>query len=266
MILPPGHDEAMAELMLEPPPRLFKYMSLRHVDSLLAHRELHFQSPASFNDPFDCSPRIVIPKTQAAIQLRLRQDRERVRGGGNEADADAMLKQLAKLPPEKLKIAALENWHQLVWGYGITCFSEIPNHPLLWGHYADSHRGVCIEFESSHLPRGPDHLLIKVFYREERSQFHFPRGNIFDRKIDVLRVLNTKGRHWEYEREWRVVKMNGAESASLLPFLTVRRVIFGARCPDSEISRIESLLGEGFPAASTSLARLNLDGFGISTD
>jgi hypothetical protein len=35
--------------------------------------------------------------------------------------------------------------------YGITCFSETKNNTLMWSHYADSHKGICLEFDSDKL-------------------------------------------------------------------------------------------------------------------
>ena len=32
---------------------------------------------------------------------------------------------------------------------GITCFSALPNSQVMWGNYADNHKGACIEFKTS---------------------------------------------------------------------------------------------------------------------
>src|SRR5262249_53331053 len=31
--------------------------------------------------------------------------------------------------------------------FGVLCLSECPDDILLWSHYADSHRGLCLEFD-----------------------------------------------------------------------------------------------------------------------
>lgn len=264
MILPPDHEAALAELSLEPPPRIYKFMSWAHLEPLLKGRGLHFQSPSEFNDPFDCSPRVVVPQTRAAIQLRLKQDRERVRGGGDESVADETLNRLRRLSPKQLKFAALMDWHQMVSGYGMTCFAEQADHPLMWSHYADSHRGVCVEFDPSALPKGQTYLTIKVIYRDHRADFHFPKGKRVDRRLDVLRVLNTKGRTWEHEKEWRIVRMSGADTTVVLPANAITSVILGARSRDQDRERLSGWLSEGFPEARVVEASLDLDGFSIS--
>ena len=37
--------------------------------------------------------------------------------------------------------------------YGITCFSEVNDDILMWSHYADSHRGICLEFDRDKLSK-----------------------------------------------------------------------------------------------------------------
>ena len=59
-----------------------------------------------------------------------------------------------------------------------SCFSERNNSLLMWGHYADNHRGICIKFKS--LPYGAHYLLPlvsdyslpfhKVNYKDERPK------------------------------------------------------------------------------------------------
>ena len=34
---------------------------------------------------------------------------------------------------------------------GLICMSEVWDHPLLWGHYANKHQGLCLGFD---VPRG----------------------------------------------------------------------------------------------------------------
>ena len=31
--------------------------------------------------------------------------------------------------------------------HGMICFTETPCHPVMWAHYADNHRGICLEFQ-----------------------------------------------------------------------------------------------------------------------
>lgn len=75
---------------------------------------------------------------------------------------------------------------------GILCFSKTWKNPVLWGHYADKHKGICLGFE---VPRA---VLEKVDYVD----FRFPRPKVLD-EIFMKKLLFTKFAHWQYEQEYR---------------------------------------------------------------
>ena len=97
--------------------------------------------------------------------------------------------------------------HQLARTYGVVCFSASPTQMLLWSHYADGHRGVCLEFDTDERPiRGWKHYT------------YIPVGYCEDRTIDVLglgfdaafiALLSTKGSAWAYEQEYRLITLRG---------------------------------------------------------
>lgn len=46
--------------------------------------------------------------------------------------------------------------------WGLICFSKTWNNPVLWSHYADRHRGVCLGFKI------PDDRVAQVKYTRSR--------------------------------------------------------------------------------------------------
>ena len=83
---------------------------------------------------------------------------------------------------------------------GIFCLSEVNDNPLMWSHYADSHKGVCIEYSTS----GDDlfgHELTPVRYAKS-----YPTLSTSDNADAVYcrNYLSTKSDHWEHESEWRI--------------------------------------------------------------
>ena len=46
--------------------------------------------------------------------------------------------------------------------YGVLCFGRSRRSPVLWSHYADKHRGICLGFDV------PDSLLQGVTYLKKR--------------------------------------------------------------------------------------------------
>lgn len=257
--------EGLDRLLEQPPSLLFKYMSKLHAQSFLEGRQLHFKSPTAFNDPFDCRPRIVTPKTRVARERLLKRDRARIRGSGDDETADESLRSFLRMKPDELKDAALESWRSNVSLYGVTCFSEDPLNHLMWAHYADCHRGICIAVRAGRLPLALNLLMLKMFYEDERAPFHFPRGNA-DRATDTLSILNTKSTHWAYEREWRCMMHGGADQCITLPHDAVDHVILGAEISPEVEDQVHGWLRDGFPSASVLRARYSPDTYDLFAD
>lgn len=76
--------------------------------------------------------------------------------------------------------------------YGMLCFSRNWTNPVLWSHYADSHRGICLGFEVDEESISP------VSYVSERTPLSLPLTQ--DR---MKQLLFTKYRDWGYEEEFR---------------------------------------------------------------
>ena len=94
---------------------LYKYVPFELAKTVLATGTLQFSRCDRFNDPFD-APRY--PLSHAELDAR-----------GN----------LARI-----------NWE---WSWrertGLLCLTRTPTNPLMWAHYADSHRGVVIGIDAT---------------------------------------------------------------------------------------------------------------------
>jgi len=90
--------------------------------------------------------------------------------------------------------AVLRKWKKEMAGeVGILCFSKGWRNPVLWSHYADSHRGICLGFDVIE-----DRLLRPVRYVKQRTPFTLPPA-----KEAISELLFTKYWDWSYEQEWR---------------------------------------------------------------
>jgi hypothetical protein len=117
---------------------------------------------------------------------------------------------------------------------GMLCFSKQWHNPVLWSHYADKHRGICLGFNV------PTKLLQSVSYDLERVA---PEDDWLkapeELKIERMnRFLSTKFRHWEYEAEVRQFfrlkdqdPQNGHYFVEFSRDLTLTQVVIGARSP-----------------------------------
>ena len=110
---------------------------------------------------------------------------------------------------------------------GLMCFSATWGNPVLWSHYADKHKGMCLGFDV------PESELHEVEYLDRRRRL----TDLVSKTAQSGPLLCTKFRDWEYEDEYRRI-INLAEARKhkdlhFWPFgpeLVLREVITGARC------------------------------------
>ncbi|ECC9552470.1 Protein of uncharacterised function (DUF2971) [Salmonella enterica subsp. salamae] len=111
---------------------------------------------------------------------------------------------------------------------GIICFSDSWSNPLLWGHYADKHRGIALGFDI------PKTMLHEVKYKEGLSPITIEKCKD-DAYIERLSLMKFKD--WEYESERRLhIDLRNLSPESGLYFksfaddLKLRQVILGVKC------------------------------------
>lgn len=239
--------------------RLFKYFGSNR-KSILEDRLIRFSQPAVFNDPFEFLPYIESISTDEEfdvalidaagkdyselyeslqVQAKLNMSKEDF----HEYMNNVLLKMgplgkqmMAALAPHTQKVL-YEEWNKNV---GVLCLSEKNDDLLMWAHYADSHKGFAMEFDSTSdffnkKLRVDDSLrcLRKVKYSQKRPAIVLSNPNEED-------FFLTKSSHWEYEAEWRMMIpladatksiTVGDESICLFEFPkdAVKSITFGAK-------------------------------------
>ena len=108
---------------------------------------------------------------------------------------------------------------------GLLCFSATWRNPVIWAHYADKHKGLCLGFEA------PDDRARQVKYVSKRLPFP-----LTPKPANATAMLFTKYRSWSYEREIRIwAELNDVEDglyyAEFGDTLRLVEVIVGARSP-----------------------------------
>lgn len=116
--------------------------------------------------------------------------------------------------------------------FGIICLSETWKEPLMWGHYAESHKGICLGFEVRAAPYK------KIDYRAVRPKLlDFGKNSVSElTESDKAEIAFRKFNHWSYEREWRrIVDLGRADFVDgnhYLPFdqtMVLKTILFGSR-------------------------------------
>jgi len=140
---------------------------------------------------------------------------------------------------------------------GIICFSGTWNNPLLWGHYADKHRGMALGFDV------PDDLIIAVGYTANRAKINFNHKT--QRIVDGMKILDklvrTKFSDWRYEDEKRMYvdlsqpHEDGNYFVNFSNDLSLREVILGVKC-DLPVELVNQLLGASMSTVCVRKARM----------
>lgn len=93
-----------------------------------------------------------------------------------------------------------QEWQQQTESMGIFCLSARKDSLLMWSHYADGHRGICLQFSTCQ-----EQLfgctLDPVVYQELHPEL--ATTDTIDHEW-TRRYLTTKARDWSYEQEWRI--------------------------------------------------------------
>jgi hypothetical protein len=214
------------------PERLYHFTIAKHALDDLRNRRLKIAQFDDLNDPFELkSVNLCNPLHARAFDG------------------------IEELNFEGYKAAMARKW-------GVLCFSEEKTDVLQWAHYADRHKGICLGFNVS----GSQGKFGRVKYVTER--FPFPE------KPDVpfsWKLLSTKSKVWEYEREWRVflelkdgVWNEGAGRvlyfADFGPELILQEVILGASSKTSISDVLQAMDGDP-ETVRVSRMRLSCDKF-----
>src|SRR5437764_2784903 len=130
------------------PPRLYKYQPFNaQTLTNLQRASIWFSAPINVNDPYDCAAWVV-----QADEI-------------GEVDFARLTKYVsgpvpaltARLPPAELRESFVPSAHRVYderratqrEQRGIACFSATVTDIMMWSHYADGHRGFCLEFDTA---------------------------------------------------------------------------------------------------------------------
>ncbi len=150
---------------------------------------------------------------------------------------------------------------------GLLSFTRNWRSPVLWSHYADRHRGICLGFDLRRT------IVEEVIYADERLRAQLTDTDPGAVPERIQRQLSqTKARAWEYEQELRVlVTLETAVRDSeyyFWPFnseMRLAEVILGPRC-NSTARTVAAHLGDLNPPAVVCRARLAFRSFRIVVD
>lgn len=279
---------------------LFKYIRPERIE-VIKNLEIRFTQPDALNDPFELRPHFNSLVAEADVLANLPQTPVDLRPMVAQAYSMLPEEQRARLPLDAAMQAieafmatadareataqGLQFFLQLMRdgaapireaiyrafndNVGILSLSEIPDHELMWSHYADTHKGLVLCFDERH-----------SFFnrrRSENDEFYFVRKVQYSdgpavslATIDGDALLVMKGTKWSYEREWRMLVplrdatrslKIGGDTVHLFTFPpeALRGIILGAYATAPLEDAVRNLLNDRPELRHVHLSRALLD-------
>lgn len=249
---------------VKPPRRLYKYRSFSNLTlTMLVEDVVYFADPTTFNDPLDTKPTLKTDLNSDALEVILSQLIEQ-RTSAEMSAAAATIKYRGPKTIDHIARHSRKKAEQLLadirynatnpeyevddpaqfllgqyvqdellrrYDKGVFSLAERANCPLMWSHYGDQHRGLCLGYS---VPEAATSDVHKIRYGGSRlveaSAVSVMLGGDGDarRKVDDA-VLLRKAKPWAYEREWRLIGSRGEQDSPL----ELEEVVFGTRCSTS---------------------------------
>ena len=183
----------------ERPLTLYKYYEVKEfLPKVLSGEALKFSCPFDFNDPFESRSCFQIDNSKEGKRYIREKVNQRL---SNPSQKIAKARQIERRfsAPQPLDADAI------IRRVGVCCFSEVKDNILMWSHYANEHKGICIGFDTR---KSLFRFAWQVKYQEE---FPIVRRPTDSDEILLDKTLLTKADCWSYEREWRIIRRTVTE-------------------------------------------------------
>lgn len=192
--------------------------------------KIWMSSPLEFNDPFDCA----ITWAQKNIEYQILDSLE------NEGWEKAWTKKIKQsFTPELLNKSNQNNERikkevdKVRKEIFTCCFSENSNlkNILMWSHYANNHKGFCMEFDKHDFFNFKSLIPMPIFYKEDFKPYWMIAFGMNEYELQ-LNTVYTKSPVWKYEKEWRIVEPNEkfyGKKGFLKDFIKPKNIYLGCK-------------------------------------
>lgn len=251
---------------------MYKYLPPERID-VLETNLICFNNPLNFNDPFEFNASFIMGSFENALRKDLA-DIKLI-----EHLPEEVLELMKSIPPlerdillkeaYKKIISTFENSKKIISNTANEIFKNLntelikntrvlsltkrASNLLMWGHYAQSHSGFVIEFNTA------DPFFNQQ--RGEKDEFGYLREIIYQSQLPSIDPLLSpyvnhflvKSLDWAYEEEWRMLfpvaksvskKIHDGKTYDLFPIpsSTIKSVILGCNCSTKLRESIHNLI------------------------
>ena len=217
------------------PDIIYKYFKFNeNLYDLIINNRLWFSNPSDFNDPYDCNVGFHKKYTKEEISNFLKN----VQSTTNEKLTEEQIKETLEEwlnEPNKMQEQYIRHLREFVNSKGVCCFSGTDKNLLMWSHYADSHKGMCLGFDKKSLDKSFA-IINWVNYKDK-----FPDIHLLNNSNDgVNTIMKHKSNVWDYEKEIRI--FHGKKGLYQFPREAIKQVFFGLKTPDRQIHSVMNLM------------------------
>lgn len=218
------------------PATLFKYYpdKLERLDAIRANK-MWYSSPSAFNDVFDCDIAID-EKGIFESALSMCPDKRGIRPGSPK------WREL-KITMHQATKSFRSEWETHRMQTGVSCLNESENSLLMWAHYANNHRGMCVEYNLLEINKQLGFSPIPVIYSVDRVCFRSINPDSINRDslCALVESISSKSPEWRYEKEWRIIRDRAAcgdkwddiKKGALLDMISPTSITIGCQAEDS---------------------------------
>jgi len=238
---------------------LYHYTSFDTAKKIIEGSSLRFSSPDDFNDPFDLNFDIFDFESdiEGCVDFFGRMfpviDKEEFK---------EQVKQTVSRDPDFIRKNGVQMLKEIKDALGVTCFSEEYDNALMWSHYADKHRGVCIGIK---LGSTESYNIMPVNYVEEMPKLNFYKHMNPDLHLIYL-WLYYKLHIWAYEKEVRAICPNihmhckNAQRLIEFPKEDITEIYIGLKSSENAASEIELLLqNNGYDPTNIKITKMAIN-------
>lgn len=242
------HWKTLWQIFKPKPKSFFKYHAINeNLIKILVNNTLWAGSASDLNDPYDCDFEMSHEFFKKTFI-----DKMSFKGVGenNERSEDEkwFWDGLASVfTTEQIKTFQKFSLKFL----GVCCFSSENKSELMWSHYANSGKGVCLEFNFKSNPE-----LLKKIVPVRYSN----KSILVNEEIDRVKAFFKKRKAWSYEKEWRILNDVGTFHFNKEELIGVT---FGPRVDRDDFTLVVETLAKYERLAKISMCIYNKSGIEI---
>lgn len=243
-------------------PLLYKYRSFttpedrKRLFEIIKTERFWFAMANEVNDPFEFRCAVEFNWDRTATEEAFAKIECLMNPSTAQAEALAKVRKVfAGVSPEKLRERqwelAFNLWRGLSQRISLSCFAGTPENTLMWSHYAAGHTGVAIEVD----PIGLDENINAVIYSDEVIRLRLKElAGIEVSKTLFDSLFLRKAKCWEYEREYRIMRIAPQSHAISFGKGSIKRVIIGCAMPLEAQQQLITWMNENAPGVHIAAA------------